>query len=226
MNNSPIQAVQQSYLDAIARAGGISLLIPLGLSPAAMAQIMTRIDGLLLAGGADISPQQYGAERHPTVKRIDEARDQAELWLVRQALELDMPLLAICRGLQVLNVAAGGTLYQDLKSEYAGSIKHDRYSTTYPKDEFAHSARLAPDSRLHAIMGAPGVMTNSRHHQATRDLGDGLIPVAWAPDGVIEALESPAHRFVVAVQWHPENMIDVSPAMFSLFQAFMKAVSE
>ena len=215
---SAILAVQQSYVEAVARSGGAPVLIPLGLPVEALGQIAERLDGLLLAGGADVSPHHYGAERHPAVKRVDEARDATEIWLARWALKRDVPLLAICRGLQVLNVAAGGTLFQDIKSEYAGSIKHDRYSPAFARDEFAHSARLEPASRLRAIFGATGVMVNSRHHQAVRNLGEGLAATAWAPDNVIEGLEARGQRFVVAVQWHPENLIDVSPAMHTLFR--------
>ena len=220
---SSILAVQQSYVEAVARSGGAPVLIPLGLSVEALDQIGERLDGLLLAGGEDVSPHHYGAQRHPAVKRVDEARDATEIWLARWALARDLPLLAICRGLQVLNVAAGGTLFQDLASEYAGSIKHDRYAPAFARDEFAHSARLEPASRLRAILGSAGVRVNSRHHQAARALGEGLTATAWAPDGVVEGLEARARRFVVAVQWHPENMIDVSPAMYNLFRAFVQA---
>jgi len=226
LHQLPIHAVQKSYIEAIARAGGTPVLIPAGLSVDALNPIVSRIDGLLLTGGEDVSPHFYGAERHPLVKRVNEERDDTELWLTRWALAHDLPLFAICRGIQVLNVAAGGTLYQDLGSEYPDSIQHDRYYPAHPRDELAHSVRVQEDSRLYTLLGSDEVMVNTRHHQAVRTLGDGLTATAWAPDGVIEGTEMPDRRFVVAVQWHPENMTVVAPAMLALFRGFVDAAGE
>jgi len=164
--------------------------------------------GVLLTGGVDVDPALYGEAAHPTVE-IDKTRDDYELALARLALERDLPLLAICRGAQVLNVAAGGTLFQDLPSQHPSAIAH---SITQPKNHIAHDVAIAPRTCLAALL-APGagaaaaasLPVNSRHHQAVKDVAPQFVVSAVAPDGVIEAIERPSSTFCVGVQWHPEN---------------------
>ena len=222
-HQAPLMAVQESYLSALTGAGGAPLLIPLELPASALERIAGRLDGLLLAGGEDIAPHLYGATPHPKVRNVDQGRDESEIWLSRWALAHDLPLLAICRGLQILNVAAGGTLYQDLPTEWPAGLRHDRYYPAHPRDELAHPVRLAAGSRLRQIFEAGELWVNSRHHQAACRLGEGLAASAWAPDEVIEGLEAPGRRFVVAVQWHPENLLEGAPATRQLFRAFVEA---
>jgi putative glutamine amidotransferase len=171
------------------------------------------LDGLLLTGGADINPKRYGQERGPETNEPDDDRDELEIRLLREALAADLPVLAICRGLQLFNVVCGGTLIQHLPSS-------DRH-----KQKSLHEIRVASNTRLAEIIGAGEHQVNSRHHQAVDRKADMLIESAVAPDGVIEALELPGAAFAVAVQWHPEDRIAVNPADRKLFEAFAAAMA-
>ena len=224
-SETPTFRVQRSYVEAIARAGGAAVLLPVGRSIEVLGSIAGRLQGLLLAGGVDMDPERYGAERHPALGKVDRERDETELWLTQWAIEHDVPGLAICRGWQVLNVAAGGTLYQDLGSECAGALKHDLYFPAHRLNELAHWIDVAPDTVLRAIIGARDLQVNSRHHQAARTLGADLRVTVRATDGMIEGIEMRGRRFIVGVQWHPENLIDEAPAMFRLFHAFIEEAS-
>lgn len=158
-------------------------------------------DGILLTGGVDVDPKEYGEAPHPTVE-LDPARDDYELDLARLAIARDLPLLAICRGSQVLNVAAGGTLIQDLPSQFPTAIGH---SVTVEKDAIAHDVTVQPGTCLSVLLGSPTIAVNSRHHQAVKDAAPGFVVAATSPDGVVEAIEKPDASFCVGVQWHPEN---------------------
>lgn len=159
-------------------------------------------DGVLLTGGVDVDPVIYGETPHPTVE-TDAARDDYEIALAKLAIERDVPLLAICRGVQVLNVAAGGTLIQDLPSQHPSSIAH---SITEPKNSIAHPVEITPGTCLSVLLGAPtSIDVNSRHHQAVKDTAPEFVVAAVSPDGVVEAIERPESAFCVGVQWHPEN---------------------
>jgi putative glutamine amidotransferase len=189
------------YVESVARAGGEALLLEPSDDPLAS---LDRIDGLLLTGGADVDPAEYGEPPHPTVE-IDVARDAFEIPLTRGALAREMPLLAICRGVQVLNVAAGGTLVQDIPTAITSNLNH---SLTVPKDAVAHSVDIVPGSRLAGIVtGTPAqsCAVNSRHHQSVGVVAQPFVVSAVSPDGVIEAIEQPDAPFCVGVQWHPEN---------------------
>jgi putative glutamine amidotransferase len=194
--------LREDYLRSVEQAGGLPVVLAPG-EAADAAELLDGIDGLLLSGGADVDPALFGEQPHQKLGRVTRARDDFELALTREALAQDVPLLAICRGQQVLNVAAGGTLVQDIPSQLAGSIDHDPDT---PRSAVAHTVRVADGTRLHAILGEPRVEVNSFHHQSVKDLGRGLIATAWSePDSVVEGIESPKHRFVVGVQWHPEG---------------------
>src|SRR5262245_24414038 len=211
-----------AYIRAIQAAGGIPVLLTPHCTPDVQAALWQRLDGLLLTGGGDIDPARFGQARHSTVADVAPARDELEIALARRALSEDVPLFAICRGLQVLNVALGGSLVQDIASEVPGALAH---SQTGPRDEPTHPVKvLGEGTRLGRVLGRLELEVNSMHHQAIGTLGDGLTPVAWAPDGVIEGVEmADADRFVLAVQWHPEELVGHDAASRSLFTAIVNA---
>ena len=209
-----------TIIGSVERAGGLPVLIPLQLEEATLAQLFGRLDGLLLSGGGDIDPARYGAARHPTVGGVDETRDRVELELARWAVRSAKPTFGICRGMQVLNVACGGTLYQDI-SEYQGAQRHTFYPGL-PDDLLAHPVQIAEESRLARIVGRQQIEVNSLHHQACRELAPGFEIAAQAPDGLIEALEVRDHPFALAVQWHPEVLGNM-PEARALFEALVGA---
>ena len=212
-------AVPDSYIRALLKIEAIPLLIPVIPSPTILAQLFAMIDGLLLIGGPDLDPVHYNQSAHKGLRRVTPARDEMELTVSRWALDAGIPILAICRGIQVLNVAAGGTLWQDIAGQLPDAAKHD-YHPDYPEDFLAHSIKPLPGSRLSEILGHDDVSVNSLHHQAIDTLGQGLRPVAHAPDGIVEAVEGTDTRWIVGVQWHPEWLVNSDPGMLALFKAF------
>lgn len=215
-------SVNIAYIRAVQDAGGIPVLLPPHLSNEARAALWQRLDGLVLTGGGDIDPARFDQPRHPKTEEVAPARDELELGLTRRALDEDVPLFAICRGLQVLNVALGGTLIQDLPSERPGSLQH---SQREPRPEPTHAVKVMGEgTRLGRVLGSLEVNVNSMHHQAIDRLGFGLREVAWAPDGVIEGVELPDDdHFVLGVQWHPEELIGHDQAARNLFLALIEA---
>jgi putative glutamine amidotransferase len=203
-----------SYVHALESAGLIPLSVPTLLAPRHAAAALDSVRGLVLTGGEDVAPERYGAVPHPKLGDVDPARDAAELELIAAARARRLPILAICRGIQILNVAMGGTLYQDLDSERPGTVRHAA--------ERNHAVRVQRDSTLAGALGVESGEVNSRHHQAIRDLAPGLRAVAWAEDGVIEGAEAadPAAGWMVAVQWHPEDLTERA-----LFRGFARAVA-
>jgi putative glutamine amidotransferase len=218
--NRRVQGELSTYVDAVLAVGGLPVMIPLSVQGADLAELYHHLDGVILPGGGDVDPAQYAAAAHPTTNSIDADRDQAEIWLARQALRDEKPLLGICRGLQVLNVAAGGSLVQDIPTELPAAHPHYFRYPEYPLDYPAHTVKVEEESLLARVVGTPLVEVNSRHHQAMRDVAAGLEVVGRAPDGVIEAVERPRHPFALAVQWHPENL-QAQPAMRALFERFV-----
>ncbi|MBC7259958.1 MAG: gamma-glutamyl-gamma-aminobutyrate hydrolase family protein [Chloroflexi bacterium] len=220
----PLQGMGQAYLSAVIAAGGAPVLMPLGLDEPRLFHALDRADGLLLAGGEDIAPALFGEAPHPNLGTVDAERDAAEIALARRALAMGLPLLAICRGIQALNVAAGGSLYQDIPSQVPGALKHHCFYPEYPRGHIAHTVDIAPDSRLAAILEqGDAVPVNSLHHQAVKALGAGLRVVAQAPDGIVEAVEGTGGAWVLAVQWHPEELVASRADMRALFRAFVEA---
>jgi len=222
--NNRVQGLLSSYIDAVVAAGGLPVLIPLSVQGDDLQDLYGRLNGLVLPGGGDISPDYYQAALHPATNEMDDDRDLAEIWLARQALTDGKPLFGICRGLQVLNVASGGSLIQDLPSEMPQALPHYFHTPEYPADYPAHSVQIEEDSLLADCFDSPIVQVNSRHHQAMRQVGPGLMVVGRAPDGVIEAVQAPALPFVLGVQWHPENM-QSQAGMRALFQRFVAAAA-
>jgi putative glutamine amidotransferase len=200
--------MNQRYFLTVTAAGAVPWMVPLLADDRdTLREIYDRLDGVLLAGGVDVDPATYGAERRPACGVSDPARDAVELQLTRWALEDDKPLFGICRGLQVLNVARGGTLLQDIASERPASLKHDYLPTAgWSRDHLAHPVTLAEDSALRRALPAATVPVNSMHHQGIDRLGGGLRPTALAPDGLVEGIEVDNGGYAVAVQWHPEAM--------------------
>lgn len=192
------------YEGAVRSAGGTVWIVGQGES---VQHVLQHADGILLTGGADIDPVRYGASRHPLTQAADSGRDQFEIALAREAIERDIPLLGICRGMQVLNVAGGGTLLQDIPEALTPRVIHQM---PQPLDALAHNVEIRPGARLFAYANdESGVLemclVNSRHHQALDRVADGLIATAFAPDGLVEGVEGRDARFCLGVQWHPEN---------------------
>ena len=208
--------VYTTYTESLRRAGAIPVLIP--PQPENAAEIVKELDGLVLAGGFDCDPAVYGDEPHPTTEAMDERRQQNDLTLARGAREHTIPTLGICLGVQVMNVAAGGTLVQDINSELQTEILHE----SDPSNRVRHDVSVEPGTKLAKILPARQFDVNSSHHQAIKDVGDGLRITAQAPDGIVEALEDPRHPFYVGVQWHPEDMNGESSAS-AIFGAFVEA---
>jgi putative glutamine amidotransferase len=191
--------------------------------PTVMRALYERLDGLLLPGGVDIEPSNFGEARHALLRRTDPPRDVVELQLARWALEDGMPVLGLCRGLQILNIAAGGTLFQDVQAQRYGSQKHDFEPPEHTRDFTAHDVELVSGSRLHALVGGPSVPVNSMHHQGIQRLGAGLAATAHAPDGLIEAIEGDGQGFALGVQWHPESLEPADDLSRALFREFVQA---
>jgi len=197
-------ARNRAYFDALEGGGGTPLGIGASLSEPRLRELFDLCDGLCLPGGPDVEPELYGeATRDDCAVEVDHELDRSELLLARWALEADKPILAICRGAQVLNVALGGTLWQDVGTQ--GATEHN-HSQDGSRQELTHNIDVAADSRLHAIAGEKLVDVNSMHHQALRDIGRDLVVSARAHDGLVEAVEHPGRRFVVGLQCHPEEL--------------------
>jgi putative glutamine amidotransferase len=216
------------YYQATAAAGGAPVMIPLfDEDLATLRALYDRLDGILLAGGVDMDPCTFGDAPHPKLGRTDPARDAVEIALARWAVDDRKPILGLCRGLQVMNVALGGTLFQDIEAQVPGALKHDYYPTAgFERDHPAHLVAIADGSRLAAAFGVPDVTVNSMHHQAVREVAPALHVSARAPDGLIEAVESGTDHFLVGVQWHPEMFEPSDPRTRRLFRDFITAAQQ
>ena len=219
LKRAPTYEIPQAYLDAILTPGGLPNLLPTSLPIAALPELVNRFDGFVFSGGGDVDPALYGGHLDATVHSIDPERDDFERALIPLVLEADKPLLAICRGAQILNVALGGSLYEDIPSALPAALRHDWYPNI-PRDYLAHTVEIEQGSRLAEILGTRKLHTNSLHHQAIRQPAPGLEVVARAEDDVIEAVELPGKRFAIGVQWHPECLPE-EPAMQKLFKGFI-----
>ena len=211
------------YEESIRRAGGDVHVV--AIERESPTDVVAASDGILLAGGGDVLPSLYEHAAHPTFDAAEPGRDEYELELIRLASEADVPVFAICRGIQVLNVARGGTLVQHIPDEMPGGVDHNLRD---PRVALAHEVWVTPGSLLDRLMGETeedgGFQVNSRHHQAAKTLGTGLITTATAPDGVVEAVEDPSRRFFLGVQWHPENFYRTGEFR-ALFEGFVAAAA-
>jgi putative glutamine amidotransferase len=225
----PSWAMSQRYIHALTAAAAIPWLIPLLPDDVdTLRGIYEELDGVFLPGGADIEPAHYGEPRHPKCDRSDPARDRVELMLTEWAMRDRKPVFGVCRGLQVINLAAGGTLWQDLAAQRPTSIKHDYFPFRdgFARDHLAHAVTVRPETYLAEIVGAGEHRVNSMHHQGVRDLAKGLVVSATAPDGLVEALEGDGDQFLLAVQWHPEALTEKDSLAQRLFDAFTTAARD
>ncbi len=213
--------LNEAYVTALEGAGAQPCLIPPGLSTASLEGLLGRLDGVIFSGGGDIQPERYGSQPHPLVENVDPDRDQTELFLLQRLVDSGTPFLGICRGMQIINVGLGGSLFEDILDQRPDSLRHQS-PDEWPRDRLAHPVQVEPDTRLYEILGQSSLQVNSQHHQAVRRLAPALRPAAFAPDGVLEACELPDHPFGVAVQWHPE-WLQAHPPMQALFRSLVEA---
>lgn len=216
----PISTLQHSYINAVMEAGGVPVPVPCNLSVEIVQDLYDRLDGLLFSGGGDISLEYFEGEPHPRIDGVDQARDQVELGLLRAAAAQGKPLLGICRGAQVMNVALGGTLYTHIPGQLPGALDHD-----YPgslRREIVHPVQVEESAFAAEVFGETLLQVNSLHHQGLKEIAPSLHVAGRAPDGLVEVVELPDHPFAIAVQWHPEWLTD-QPAMHRLFRSFVEA---
>lgn len=214
------------YFIALTSVGAVPVMIPLLADDEALRATYERLDGVFLAGGVDVDPASYKEDKLDVCGRTDPDRDRVELLLTRWALEDGKPVLGVCRGLQVINVACGGALLQDIPATTDRFIKHDYFPMQgFERDYLSHDATVAPDSRFARIYGSSSILVNSMHHQGISRLGDGLEATIHAPDGLIEGVEGTGNGFMMGVQWHPEMLIDGDPGTRRLFEEFVEAAA-
>lgn len=214
---NPAPFLKPEYSEAVKIAGGM----PSVLDPREVEKIrglLEQLDGLVLSGGADIWPNHYGQEKHAKTNLVSKERDTFDFKLLDQALDMDMPVLGICLGMQLINVGLGGTLIQDIASQRPSEVPHNAKNA-----KEVHKVKVVKGTRLHKLLDEEVIMVNSSHHQAVDRLAGGLKVSAWAEDGIIEAIESTRHSLVLGVQWHPERMLE-NPTQRGLFTAFLEEI--
>jgi putative glutamine amidotransferase len=216
----PRVRLNAAYVAAVERAGGVPLVVPPLARVDDAARILDVANGLLLTGGEDVEPARYGAQPHPALGATNAVRDATEIALVTLARDRAIPTLGICRGIQLINVAFGGSLVQDIPAERPGALAHDHPDRA--RDAIVHEIQVEPGSRVAGVMGPGPRRVNSLHHQAVDRVAEGLRATAWADDGIIEAIEAPGEGWwMLAIQWHPEDLDDTSPSDRRLFSALV-----
>jgi putative glutamine amidotransferase len=219
--------VNRAYADSLERAGGLVLGIPTLRDPDGAGALLDGCDALVLPGGPDVGPHRYGEEPRPDCHvEVVPDLDEVEAHLAARALAADLPLLAICRGCQLLNVVCGGSLWQDITVQRVGNPAHDGERWGTPRTALVHPVAVEPGSLLASVLGRTQVSVNSIHHQALHRLGGGLRATGWSPDGMVEAVEMPGRRFVVGLQCHPEEFSATEPWAERLFTALVRAARE
>jgi putative glutamine amidotransferase len=225
---SPERAVLNgAYIQAVQRAGGVPVILPPQLEAEQLDSLLGLVDGVVLSGGGDVGPSLYTLEAaHPTVTGVSPERDRAEAAVIQRVLADQKPLFAICRGMQVLNVVLGGTLYQDIASTIGEEITHQQTDAGFGRGDVTHTVEVRSGTLLANLVGPGRIAVNSMHHQSLRALGSHLVVSARAQDGVIEAVEAPAlGRFVLGVQWHPEELAELSDGARALFRGLVEAAA-
>ncbi len=219
--------MSKKYVSTLSDAGAVPFIIPLLDNMMTLRAIYDELDGVFLCGGVDMDPSSYGEPRHYLCGATDSDRDATEMQLVRWAIQEKKPVFGVCRGVQVINVACGGTLLQDLASEVPNSRKHDYFPMQgrFERNLLTHSISVDEASHLGRLLGVRSIKVNSMHHQAIDRVGNGLVATAWADDGIVEALESTNHHYMLGVQWHPEELATTDPRMRRLFRQFIRESS-
>ena len=217
----PLYGNNRTYVHAVESAGGLPILIPMLTNLQGLEDLFPRLDGILLSGGIDLQPSLYGEQKHPALDRFDPQLDTFEMTLATWALQEDIPILGICRGMQLLNVLLGGNLYQDIASQRPGSLEHRRRDL--PRTELTHTVTVEEESLMEKILGTRQLWVNSLHHQAIKEPGKGIYISGHSDDGVAELMEVHDHRFVLGVQGHPEEIYENVPVFAGLFRAFVCA---
>ncbi|OQY42907.1 MAG: hypothetical protein B6242_15615 [Anaerolineaceae bacterium 4572_78] len=221
--NSPINAQSSPYIVAVLQADGIPFLIPLDLNDDDLRQLYEMADGILLAGGEDIDPKFYNQSRHPKLGRTQPKRDKAEISLCQWAIKDKKPLLGICRGIQLMTVAGGGTLWQDIDSQLDTTEKHANFTSLgYAYNHLAHEVTLMPDSSLAKALQTDKFMVNSLHHQAIQNLPESYRAIGWATDKIVEAIDLADHPLFWGVQWHPEMLVAENEIARRIFKTFVE----
>lgn len=213
--------VNHRYTTAILNAGGLPVLIPIEYPVSEIAGLREMFSGVFLIGGEDVAIKRFGGKPHPSVSMPNLERDDLEIELTRMAVKTNWPILGICRGVQAMNVALGGTLFSDIADQVPESIRHNCVKGT-PRNAVAHTVLIDPSSQIGEIYGVQELPVNSFHHQAIKDTAKNFKPVGVTPEGLVEAVEIPENRFAIGVQWHPECIQD-SPNQMKLFIAFVNA---
>jgi putative glutamine amidotransferase len=220
----PLIAVHKSYTQILMQSGAIPILIPLNLKPEFYPDLLSRIDGVIFTGGGDIEPSRFNGVPHEKAHNVDHARDHAEISLFKQVQALNLPFMGICRGLQVINIALGGDLYTHIPDQLFNALKHDCFSD-HPPGYLAHTVEIKTGSRLAHIMGITQAQVNSLHHQGIQTLAPEVTPLAWASDGLVEAIQIPNNPFGLALQWHPEWLPENKHAQ-ALFASFIETARQ
>ena len=218
-----LSSLAEAYIEALSQAETCPVLIPNLVPEAALDNLLSRLDGVLFTGGGDIMTSYYQDADHPKVSGVEADRDRLELLILERVVNDGKPFLGICRGLQLINVGLGGTLYADIADQVPGAARHDCYPD-WERDYLAHSVEVGQGTRLAGILGEGMVEVNSLHHQAIRELAPDLVATAYSPDGIVEAVEMPDHPYGIAVQWHPE-WLTAHNAMRALFADFAGAAN-
>jgi len=219
-------SLTRKYAEGVLQAGGAPLIVPHNLDEDSLRAVLDRLDGIVLSGGGDVDPILFDEDVHPATSEIEPDRDRVELTLAQWIVARDIPCLAICRGIQVLNVALGGSLVQDIPSQVPDALQHSFDRKTTPRDYLAHPVKIDLNSQLARIMQLEVAQTNSWHHQAIKQAADQLRVTAVAPDGVIEAVEVPGRRFAIGVQWHPEWLFEEYSEHRRLFATLIEAAQD
>ncbi len=217
----PVYCTNRVYSQAVEDAGGMAVLIPFVHDVTTLDALVDRLDGILFPGGKDIAPSCYGEQPHPLLGAVDPRQDEVELALAHWVIERDLPVLGICRGMQLLNVALGGSLYQDICAQVHNSFKHCH--DDQPRGQITHNIQIKPGSQMEHVLRSGEVWTNSLHHQSVKQPGKGVIISGYAEDGIAELLEVPDHSFMVAVQGHPEEIYTRETIWSRVFAAFISA---